>query len=80
LRFTLNETAGSTAIIITFCTSFIIFAFGAAFEEVLMRGYIFQTFVRANLIWVAIILTSFLFASGHLGNPNSAALPFINTF
>ncbi|NNE66394.1 MAG: CPBP family intramembrane metalloprotease [Pyrinomonadaceae bacterium] len=73
LRFSFNGEAGSSALLLTLAVTFVIFLFGAAFEEALMRGYMLQTFMRSNLTPLGLILTSFLFASGHLGN-NAAAL------
>lgn len=77
--FEVNNSAGSSAIILTLGASFIVFIFGAAFEEALVRGYIFQTLTRANLAWLAILLTSLFFAAGHLGNPSSNYFSSINT-
>ncbi|MEZ5345131.1 MAG: type II CAAX endopeptidase family protein [Pyrinomonadaceae bacterium] len=79
LSFKYNDSAGSTAILITLLMTLFIFVLGAAFEEVLVRGYIFQTLTRADLSWLAIILTSLFFASGHLGNPGSNVFSTINT-
>ena len=79
LRFEFNAAAGMSAIYLTLAISFIIYFFGAAFEEVLFRGYIFQTLVRAKLAWLAILLTSAFFASVHLGNPNAGTFSTINT-
>lgn len=80
LRFVYNENAGMAAIQTTLLVSGIIFIVGAAFEEVLVRGYIFQTFIRANLAWLAILVTSAIFAAGHLTNPNAEVFSSINTF
>jgi len=42
----------------------------AAWEELLMRGFVFQA-LGSGLGWpAAVVLTSALFAAGHLGNPN----------
>ncbi len=79
LSFKFNDSAGSAAILVTLLMTLVIFLFGAAFEEVLVRGYIFQTLTRANLSWLAIILTSLFFASGHLGNPASNTFSTLNT-
>jgi hypothetical protein len=38
-----------------------------------------QTFTRAHLVWVAIVLTSIFFAAAHFNNPNSTALGLMNT-
>lgn len=79
LRFSFNENAGNTAILLTFGVTFVIFIFGAAFEEALVRGYLFQTLNRANLAWLAILITSTIFSLGHLTNPNAEIFSSINT-
>ena len=79
LSFTYNKDAGSSAILITMGASFLVFFFAAAFEEALFRGYILQTFARANLAWLAIFLTSILFASVHMQNPSAGTFSAINT-
>ena len=79
LRFQFNPGAGSSAILITLIVSAVVFISGAALEEALFRGYILQTFARAKLAWLAIILTSVFFASVHLGNPNASYFSTINT-
>lgn len=78
--FEFNNSAGQSAILLTLGASFIVFVFGAAFEEAFVRGYILQTFIRARLIFLGIVLTSFLFSSGHLENPNINFLSVFNTF
>ncbi|GIU82565.1 MAG: CPBP family intramembrane metalloprotease [Acidobacteria bacterium] len=57
-----------------------IFFVAALSEEVLFRGYIFQTFCRSNLTWFGILSSSVLFASAHNMNPNASWLSFLNTF
>lgn len=79
LSFEFNEEAGGT-ILMAAIASLGIFTAGAAFEEAFARGYIFQTFVRSNLAWLALLLTSLIFASGHIGNPSSGTFSFVNTF
>jgi membrane protease YdiL (CAAX protease family) len=74
-----NMTSGSSAIILTLSVSLAVFILGAAAEEALFRGYILQTFARANLAWLAVVLTSLFFASGHSGNPNAGYISTINT-
>jgi membrane protease YdiL (CAAX protease family) len=60
--------------------SAILFIVAALAEEAVFRGYPLQTFTRARLIWLGVILTSVPFALGHLRNPNVAAgFTFINT-
>jgi len=79
LSFQTNQTYGMSAILLTLGSSFLIFAAAAAAEEAFFRGYILQTFARANLAWLAIILTSVFFATVHLNNPNSDYISSINT-
>lgn len=78
LSFTLNESE-SGQIIRTLWISFVVFAAAAAFEEVLFRGYILQTFARSGLAWFAISITSVVFAFVHLNNPNANWLGAVNT-
>ena len=79
LWFTFNSDAPENSIAWTLLISFAVFAAAAAFEEALFRGYILQTFVRANLAWPAIIATSLLFGAVHLGNPNANWISSANT-
>lgn len=79
LNFNLNNVEAS-ALLQSFLTAGIIFGLGAAAEETLFRGYALQTFARAGLAWVAVIVTSLPFALGHLANPNVIpAFTFLNT-
>ena len=39
-------------------------------EEAMFRGYPLQTFARAQLVFLGVVLTSLAFAFAHLGNPN----------
>jgi membrane protease YdiL (CAAX protease family) len=49
-------------------------------EEVAFRGYPLQTMTRAGLMWFGVLVTSVLFSSGHLWNPNVVpGLTFANT-
>lgn len=79
ISFQLNEGAGSSAILVTMGVSALVFLSGAALEETVFRGYILQTFARAELAWLAIIVTSLFFSTVHLGNPNASYLSSVNT-
>lgn len=79
LRFSVNNSVGSSAIFLTLGVSFVVFALAAAFEEVLFRGYMLQTFSRAGLAWFAIALTSVFFGFVHLGNPGANIISTANT-
>ena len=58
----------------------ILFALAAAFEELLFRGYPFQTLLRGGIPpAVPIILLSVFFGAMHLGNPSSTRFSTINT-
>lgn len=79
IKFTFNSSPGST-IGRTAIVSFVIFLIAGAAEESLFRGYPLQTFTRAKLAWVGVLLTSLPFAAVHLANPNvSRGFTFINT-
>lgn len=79
LNFNLNN-AGASALLQSFLTSAVIFGLGAAAEETLFRGYALQTFARARLAWLGVLITSLPFALGHLANPNVVpSFTFINT-
>jgi len=74
------DVAGVRSIGETLVVSLFIFLVGAAAEEMLFRGYPLQTFTRANLAWVGVILTSIPFALGHFSNPHVVpGFTFVNT-
>lgn len=77
LRFGPGNEPGSLATGVI--TSFLILAVAAAFEEVLFRGYLFQTLTRSGLTWLAIALTSVGFGLVHARNPDATSLSVINT-
>ncbi|MEP6945243.1 MAG: type II CAAX endopeptidase family protein [Acidobacteriota bacterium] len=79
LKFNYDADAGTTAIVTSLAMSFLVFAVAAAFEEALFRGYVLQTFSRAGLAWLAILLTSIFFGAVHLGNPGATVFSTINT-
>ncbi len=77
--FEFNRNAGQSAILLTLAVSLGIFTIGAAAEEAFFRGYFLQTFLRSNLAWLAILLTSATFAAAHLQNPSVNYLAMLNT-
>lgn len=80
LRFTLNAPLLFATVGKTVLTTIPIFVIGAAAEEAIFRGYPLQTMARSQLAWVSIIITSVIFSSGHLDNPNVVpGFTFINT-
>jgi len=79
LRFSLSPKPISS-IATTVLLSAGLFVIAALAEEALFRGYPLQTFARARLIWLGVLLTSVPFALGHLENPNAGGvLAFVNT-
>lgn len=68
--------ANLTSLVFVTC----ILVFGAFGEELLFRGYAFQTLVRAAGPFAALLPISVLFAAAHASNQNASALGLINTF
>src|SRR5882672_5799850 len=80
LSFTVSGRALLFQVAQTLVFSAMLFVLAALAEEALFRGYPLQTLTRANLAWLAVLLTSVPFALVHLKNPNVAAgFTFINT-
>jgi membrane protease YdiL (CAAX protease family) len=79
LSLSVNHESSGPAIATTLLTTLIIFLVAALSEETLFRGYLLQTFVRSELSWFGIALTSLLFASAHSSNPGTTGLAFANT-
>jgi membrane protease YdiL (CAAX protease family) len=80
LRFTASPRSMLLTVVQTLLMSALLFIFAALAEEALFRGYPLQTLARANLAWLAVLLTSVPFAATHLQNPNVVkGFTFINT-
>jgi membrane protease YdiL (CAAX protease family) len=54
------------------------FSIAAASEEVLFRGYVFQTLSQGITVLPAILIMSSVFGIGHMNNPNANALSTAN--
>ena len=78
LRFSVSPASSQVAkTLIVSCGVFVV---AALFEEALFRGYPLQTLTRARLAWLGVLVTSIVFAAGHLQNPNAGrALATLNT-
>ena len=63
----------------TFAISIVFFAVAAMFEEVLFRGYLFQTLVRGINVIPSVVVMGVLFSLAHFRNPNANAFGLINT-
>ena len=79
LSFQINPDASAGSIVASLIFSFLVFTIAASFEEAFFRGYILQTFARANLAWLAILLTSLFFGVMHLTNPSANGISSLNT-
>jgi hypothetical protein len=63
-----------------FALSFVLFALAAAYEELLFRGFPFQTLLRGGVpAAVPIVLLSVFFGLVHVGNPSSTMFSTANT-
>ena len=56
----------------------VFFLVGAVLEEVLFRGYLFQTLIQAITFLPAMVVMAILFALGHMNNPNASTYGIIN--
>ncbi len=56
----------------------VFFSIAAFAEEVLFRGYLFQTFVQGMTFLPAMIIMALFFAFAHRSNPNQTAFGLIN--
>ena len=56
----------------------LLFTFAAFFEELLFRGYLFQTLVEGTNRTIAIAIFSLFFGLVHLGNPNISVFSVFN--
>jgi len=61
-------------------TSFIHFFFAAAFEEIMMRGYILSRLMSRMNKFAALAISSVIFSLLHIFNPNLGILPIVNLF
>ena len=58
----------------------LLFFVAALLEELIVRGYIFQTFIEGSRVWIAVILLSSVFSIMHLDNPDSTIPSSLNIF
>jgi hypothetical protein len=73
-----QQEMGISDILIVLGSSFLVFGLGAAIEEIVFRGYPFQTLVQGITLLPATILMALLFAAAHLGNPNTSFVGITN--
>ncbi len=60
-------------------TASVLLWLAAAFEELLFRGYAFQTLLRDVPAWVPVLLLNLFFGLAHWTNPSRTAFSTINT-
>ena len=65
----------SVGLLILFCLGYMI---QGASEEVLCRGYLMVSITRRNRSWIAVVVSSLVFAALHLGNPGFNLIGFLN--
>jgi len=59
---------------------FVFFLFAAAAEELVFRGYLYQTAIESSNPFIATIIFSAFFSVAHFSNPGITALAFLNIF
>ncbi len=59
-------------------TALVALAIPAASEEALVRGYVFRALQEGPGTWVAVVLTSLVFAALHGSNPGAGPLALVN--
>ena len=80
LRFSFSGGGAILSILRSLVGSAFLFCVAALAEEALFRGYALQTFARAHLAWVGILVTLLFFGYVHLSNPNATlGMTFVNT-
>ena len=81
LRFSFGAASGTILPVLrSLVGSAFLLCVAALAEEALFRGYSLQTFSRAHLAWVGIIVTLLFFGYGHLSNPHATlGMTFFNT-
>lgn len=65
----------SVGLLILFCLGYMV---QGASEEVLCRGYLMVSITRRNRPWIAVTVSSLVFAALHLGNPGFNLIGFLN--
>ena len=58
----------------------VLFSIGSLNEEIMIRGYILNNFIDSMNKYIALLVSSLLFAVMHLANANVTILSFVNIF
>ena len=72
----LDRSFGEIFFTVVYAVAF--FSLAAASEEVLFRGYVFQTLSQGITVLPSILIMSAIFGVGHMNNPNANALSTAN--
>jgi membrane protease YdiL (CAAX protease family) len=70
---------GLRAIAASLAMSLLVFLWFGFGEELLFRGYFFQTLIEGSNKYVAVLVMSALFGAAHIANPNATVLGVANT-
>ncbi|MBR5743000.1 MAG: CPBP family intramembrane metalloprotease [Clostridia bacterium] len=73
-RFSLSPGI-SVGLLLLFCIGYMV---QGASEEVICRGYLMVSITRRNKAWIAVLVSSLVFAALHLANPGFNFLAFVN--
>jgi membrane protease YdiL (CAAX protease family) len=46
----------------------VVLVISASYEEILFRGYIFQSLIEGSNLWITLVMFSLLFGAAHIGN------------
>jgi membrane protease YdiL (CAAX protease family) len=76
-RFSFNGV--STGLLMYLLGVLIILTISAAYEELLFRGYVFQSLIEGSNIWITLLVFSLLFAAAHLTNEGVTAYSIATT-
>ncbi len=61
-------------------SSIIVMLLVAVSEELVFRGYLLNNFLQSTNKWMALLITSVLFAAVHINNPGAGILPVAEVF
>jgi membrane protease YdiL (CAAX protease family) len=63
----------------SFVTTLLVFLWFGFGEELLFRGYLFQTLIEGTNQYIAVLIMSVLFGAAHIANPHATPLGVVNT-
>ena len=57
----------------------VILIISASYEEILFRGYVFQSLIEGSNFWITLVIFSLLFGASHIDNPEITTLGLVFT-